>query len=235
MVEAVMEREETTLEKERAKLMGFTKENLLEIALNMSLIKDDANKDAPLLVSSTKSQITEAILEKTNQMTEAVAPVAEAGEELPPAIEPEKAEESDEIEGEAEYLTRIKHLMFTVGEKFAPDLGLVDVQFLDQEIDSWFERGYDVIYFDAVGFHPDGHRLLWVLEKTDKPEYTESKHIIRTLTAAPDAIRKTITGFQADAYISYLMENEDWNLVGVRYNGDDAAGAGLFMVWMLAK
>lgn len=227
-MEAVMEQTEADekLDAERAKLMEYKKNELLEIAGNMSLEVGNGN---------TKAQIIDAILEKSRQMAAAIVPVAEAEEGLSPAIEPERGLDEGEAEMRVEYLTRLKHLMFTVGEKFIPEAGIVDVQFLDQEINIWLERSYNVVHFDAVGFTPDGHRLLWVFEKTEKPKYTQSKHVIRTLTAQADTARKTITGFQADAYVSYLMENEGWELVGVRYNGQDVNGAGLFMVWMLAK
>jgi hypothetical protein len=79
--------------------------------------------------------------------------------------------------------------------------------------------------------------LFYVFELKDKPKYTRSMHIMRLLTPQPNPLRNTITGFQADAYISAFVE-QGWKLLGARYNGNDVMGettTGVFIIWMLVK
>lgn len=222
---------------EHGRLMEYTRSDLLTIAEDMSLT---------IVAKANKTQIVDAILEKTNAAR--ANPDSEPGALEPELTEeevPAKAPESEEavVPEMANmndiYLTDYKHLMFTVGADHRPENGLVDAAHANSEIELWFERNYDVVKFMTAGHDPRGHRMIWVFEKVDKAKFSEAKIIQRTLTSVPDPGRGTITGFQADAYISQLVRVEDWTLLGICYNGDDIGGGantgGVYMVWMLAR
>jgi len=138
------------------------------------------------------------------------------------------------------YMLDIKHLLFWVSDANEPDVmgGVYDVYSADAEISRYLANGFEPAECFVAGFDTRGHRLGWVLRKTDGGLYAEAKHVVRTLTSNPDPARGTITGFQADAYISSLIR-DGWTLVAARINGVDAAPGGgvggFFMVWFLVR
>jgi hypothetical protein len=141
------------------------------------------------------------------------------------------------------YNTRIKHFMFTIGDGPEPDpmIGLLDVDSADAEISRFLAQGYEPLEVFVGGFDIRGHRVGWVLEKggnDDEARYSEAHHVLRTLTGNPDTIRGTVTGFQADAFISNMLD-DGWKLVGVKFNGIDAGpsggSGGIYMIWFLVR
>ncbi len=175
-----------------------------------------------------------------------------AGEQAPEEA-PEKAELSaTEVEADAQAeaareevadaekeapLLPIKHLMVTMHAAPDESIGVLDQAGVNARVDGLLAQGYEPIEFATLGFSPGGHKLFYVFEKVAKPRYTRSMHFMRLLTPQPNPIRSTITGFQADAYISAFIE-QGWKLVGARYNGDDVMGEvmnGIYIIWMLVK
>ncbi len=136
------------------------------------------------------------------------------------------------------YETRVKHFMFTIGEIVDPVAGLVDGPTADAEIGRYLENGYDPVEVFVAGYDTRGQRVGWVLEKVGTPQYTEVRHVMRTLVGNANPNLGLITGFQADAYIGDFL-NQGWELLGVRFNGIDsgpAGGAGgVYMIWFLAR
>jgi hypothetical protein len=131
----------------------------------------------------------------------------------------------------------LKHLMLTFFEKADPNTGVLDQIGVNERVDDLLALGYEPIEFATIGFSPGGHKLFYVFQLVDKPRYTRSMHILRLLTPQPNPLRGTITGFQADAYISAFID-QGWTLIGARYNGDDVLGestTGIFLIWMLVK
>lgn len=160
--------------------------------------------------------------------------------ETPSAIE--DVLPSEDVEAIA-YDTRIKHFMFTISDGPEPDpmIGLLDVDSADAEISRFLAQGYEPLEVFVGGFDIRGHRVGWVLEKgglDDAARYSEAHHVLRTLTGNPDTIRGTVTGFQADAFISNMLD-DGWQLVGVKFNGIDAGpsggSGGIYMVWFLVR
>ncbi len=134
-------------------------------------------------------------------------------------------------------LLPVKHLMLTMYESPDESIGVLDQTGVNARVDGIMAQGYEPIEFQTLGFSPGGHKLFYVFELKDKPKYTRSMHIMRLLTPQPNPIRNTITGFQADAYISAFIE-QGWRLLGARYNGDDILGettTGIYIIWMLVK
>ncbi len=149
------------------------------------------------------------------------------------------AVEAGEVQAVAEPgdLLPVKHLMLTMFEMADESTGVLNQQGVNERVDDLMAQGYEPIEFQAIGFSPGGHKLFYVFELKDKPKYTRSMHIMRLLTPQPNPLRNTITGFQADAYISAFIE-QGWKLMGVRYNGNDVIGestTGIFVIWMLVK
>lgn len=136
------------------------------------------------------------------------------------------------------YETRVKHFMFTIGEIVDPVAGLLDGPTADAEINRYLENGYDPIEVFVAGYDTRGQRVGWVLEKVSTPQYTEVRHVMRTLVGNANPNLGLITGFQADAYIGDFLD-QGWELLGVRFNGIDsgpAGGAGgVYMIWFLAR
>ena len=131
----------------------------------------------------------------------------------------------------------IKHLMLTMFDKADPSTGVLDQVGVNERVDELLAKGYEPVEFATLGFSPGGHKLFYVFRLVDKPRYTRSMHIMRLLTPQPNPLRGTITGFQADAYISAFID-QGWTLIGARYNGDDVLGestTGIFLIWMLVK
>lgn len=167
--------------------------------------------------------------------------VAEVDVALDPVVEPELETPSlfDPYE------SYIKHFMFTVdGNRVEPDadLAIYDVDTVNKEISRFLQNGFIPVEVFTAGANVNGHRIGWVLaqRKPSDPEFSEAKLVLRTLTSSPDPSRNTVTGFAADAYISNLILNEGWTLIGVRYNGDDVglsphSSGGVYMVWFLAR
>lgn len=134
-------------------------------------------------------------------------------------------------------LLPVKHLMLTMYEAADESIGVLDQTGVNARVDGLMAQGYEPIEFQTLGFSPGGHKLFYVFELKKKPKYTRSMHIMRLLTPQPNPIRSTITGFQADAYISAFIE-QGWTLKGARYNGDDVLGettTGIYIIWMLVK
>ena len=134
------------------------------------------------------------------------------------------------------YAGRIKHLMFTLGDIANPDpfSGLMDVGTVDDILARYYEAGYEPTEVFIGGFDTKGHRVGWVLQKSDEPKYKESHVVVQTLTQNPDPGRGTTTGFQADAYIGSFLD-DGWDLLGVRFNGIDMNSGGVYLVWFLAR
>lgn len=134
------------------------------------------------------------------------------------------------------YMTTLKHFMFTVGDVAEPDMlsGLYDVTSVDETIGRYYQNGYEPSEVFVGGFDTRGHRVGWVLQRVKDARFTESHMILQTLTATADPARGTVTGFQADAYISSYLD-DGWELVGVRFNGLDMGSGGVYMVWFLAR
>ena len=136
------------------------------------------------------------------------------------------------------YETRIKHFMFTIGEVIDPMAGLLDGPTADAEIERYLVNGYDPVEVFVAGYDTRGQRVGWVLEKVATPQYTEVRHVMRTLVANANPNLGLITGFQADAYIGDFLD-QGWELLGVRFNGIDsgpAGGAGgVYIIWFLAR
>ncbi len=174
-----------------------------------------------------------------------------AGEQAPEEA-PEEAELSaTEVEADAQAeaareeiaakeeapLLPIKHLMLTMHAAADESIGVLDQVGVNARVDELLAQGYEPIEFATLGFSPGGHKLFYVFEQVEKPRYTRSMHIMKLLTPQPNPIRQTITGFQADAYISAFIE-QGWKLIGARYNGDDVMGEvmnGIYIIWMLVK
>ncbi len=134
-------------------------------------------------------------------------------------------------------LLPVKHLMVTMHAAPDESIGVLDQAGVNARVDELLVAGYEPIEFATLGFSPGGHKLFYVFEQVKKPRYTRSMHIMKLLTPQPNPIRNTITGFQADAYISAFIE-QGWKLVGARYNGDDVMGEvmnGIYIIWMLVK
>lgn len=134
------------------------------------------------------------------------------------------------------YMTTLKHFMFTVGDVAEPDMlsGLYDVTSVDEAIGRYYQNGYVPREVFVGGFDTRGHRVGWVLQRVKDAKYSESHMVLQTLTATADPGRNTVTGFQADAYISSYLE-DGWDLVGVCFNGLDMNSGGVYMVWFLAR
>lgn len=134
------------------------------------------------------------------------------------------------------YQSRLKHFMFTVGDVAEPDVlsGVYSVASLNDLIGRYYRNGYVPREVFVAGADPKGHRVGWVLEKVAKPQFSESLVVVRTLTSSADPDRRTVTGFQADAYLGNLLD-DGWNLVGTRFNGLDAGTGGVYLVWFLAR
>lgn len=161
---------------------------------------------------------------------------AEESAELDEAVA--EAEASNEDNGNLGYFgTKIKHFMFTVdGNMTEPDAlnAIYDTRTVNREVSQWLQAGYVPVDVFTAGYTPQGHRLGWVLEKqAGEPKYTEVSHVMRTLTDQANEQIGSVTGFQADAYLSSLVEDEGWKLIGVRQNGLSADG--LYMVWFLVR
>jgi len=210
--EATAEEEEEELDPDRKRLLGYSMGDLRKIAEEIGA--PSANK---------KEDLVDNILAKSRgeaEPTEAPQLVASPRDDFP--IDP-----SGQVE-----VPLVKHLMMTVGLRAEIGRGVHTWDTLNAEIEKWFARGYEPIMFDAVGFLPEGHRLLWVFKKVDEPKFRECHHIIRTLSARPSPEIGSISGFQADLYISSFIQ-DGWELVGASYNGN--ADDGIYMAWMLAR
>lgn len=191
----------------------------------------------------------------THGIKDAPAPAPEAVEEVTAEAEaPVEAEavveEKPEVELETQtlfdpYESYIKHFMFTVdGNRDEPDLDLAiyDTDTVNKEISRFLQNGFIPVEVFTAGANVNGHRIGWVLAQRNPsdPEFSEAKLVMRTLTSHPDPSRGTVTGFAADAYISNLILNEGWSMIGVRYNGDDVglgprSAGGVYLVWFLAR
>ena len=191
----------------------------------------------------SKKQLVENILAKKEGTVPDVLEEPEEEEEAATVGEPEAVQDdehrelvSDEDENEAPVLP-IKHLMLTMFDKADPSTGVLDQVGVNERVDDLLAQGYEPIEFDTLGFSPGGHKLFYVFRLVDEPRYTRSMHIMRLLTPSPNPLRGTITGFQADAYISAFIDS-GWTLIGAKYNGDDVLGestTGIFLIWMLVK
>lgn len=173
--------------------------------------------------------------EDEQQETEEVDDEPEASEN---GTEPEEADLEPLYD---QYATRLKHFLFTVGDVGQPDpfTGLYDARTVNGILSRYYKHGYSPIMVFAAGYDTRGQRLGWILDNEEGPKYSESKIIMRTLTANPDPQRGTVTGFQADAYVSSFLE-DGWDLLGVEFNGIDTGSprggtGGVFMVWFLAR
>lgn len=217
--EVVTVAEETPLNRDQAdrkRLMAYTVKDLKAIAENLGA--DSA---------TIKADLVNNILAKARgqQQPKVVASTSE-GSDADKAIRPELAEGDDTIQ------PSIKHFMATVSTITKRDQGIYDWQDLDAEISSWFASGFNLIEFQAVGTLPEGHRLFYVFQRSDKPLFKEAHHVVRVLTARPNPTVGSISGFQADTYISSFLD-DGWTLVGARYNGN--APDGIYMAWLLAR
>lgn len=211
-IETAAEEEEEELDPDKARLLGYSMGDLRKIAEEIG---------APS--AGKKEDLVDNILIKSRGQAEPIKappPVASPRDDLP--IQPTGAVE----------VPLVKHLMMTVGLRAEVERGVHTWDSLNAEIEKWFARGYEPLQFDAVGFMPEGHRLLWVFVKVDEPKYSECHHIIRTLSARPSPEIGSISGFQADLYISSFIQ-DGWELVGASYNGN--ADDGIYMAWMLAR
>lgn len=200
---------------DRQRLMNYTVKDLKAIAENLGA--DGA---------TLKADLVNNILAKVGgqQKSTVDAPTTEE-------VDAEIEVSLDEFEGEDKPQPCIKHFMATAGPLTMRDRGIFDWLDLDYEISKWFARGYNPIEFQAVGTLPEGHRLLYVFQK-GKPLFTEAHHVVRVLTKNPNPSVGSISGFQADIYISSFIE-DGWTLVGARYNG--VANEGIYMAWLLAR
>ena len=216
-----------TIDDEREQLLSFGMPELRVIA-------DEIGAEG----ARSKNQLVENILaKKTGQEPEVLEEEAvEEKEEGEDGSAPEQPEETEPKEAPA-LPVAVKHLMLTMFDRADDSIGVKDQVGVNKAVDEWLAKGYDVRTFDTLGFSPGGHKLFWVFEKTDQPKFTRSMHLMRLLTPQPNPIRGTITGWQADEYISAFIE-AGWTLIGAKYNGDDVLGettTGIYIIWMLAK
>lgn len=227
-----------TLEGEREALLEFKMDELRTIAT-------DIGADG----AKTKAQIVENILaKKTGEAApildeEAAAAEAEPQEEPAEILEDaiEQLAESTAIPATtiplAEDPNLVKHLMLTMWTTSDPESGVLSQEAVNNRVNEYLALGYEPIEFEALGVSPVGHKMLWVFQKAENPRYERSMHIMRLITPTANPIRGTMSGFQADAYISAFLE-AGWSLIGARYNGDDVLGeqvTGIYMLWMLVK
>ena len=231
---------DVSVEEERDRLLAYSKTELRVIA-----------EEIGAKVGGTKTQLAENILAKKAGLQ----PPDDIGlpEETPEnGVEDEPVLDATEIEADAQAdaareeasreeveapLLPIKHLMLTMFEAADQYTGVLDQVGVNARVDELLALGYEPIEFQTLGYSPGGHKLFYVFELAEKPRYTRSMHIMRLLTPQPNPLRGTITGFQADAYISAFIE-QGWTLIGARYNGDDVLGestTGIFLIWFLVK
>ncbi len=226
-----------TLEGERDSLLEYKMDELRAIANDIG-----ANS------ARTKKQIVANILAKKTGEVAVISEEEAAAVEAEPQVEEEVEEEvavdvaaidGDQEEGPplAEDPNLIKHLMLTMWTASDPETGVLSQEAVNIRVNEYFSLGYEPVSFEALGVSPVGHKMLWVLQKSETPKYTQSMHIMRLITPQANPVRGTLSGFQADAYISAFLE-AGWSLIGARYNGDDVLGeqvTGIYMIWMLAK
>lgn len=175
--------------------------------------------------ASAEEEQAEEGLEAPELVAEAVA------EPAPEAVEEQEAPVFDP------YQTNVKHFFFTISDIDEPDMNtfVYDVKTVNKEVSRYLKAGYVPVEVYPAGNDVSGHRLGWVLVKEDgEPQYSEAKHIIRTMTAQADPAIGTVTGFQADAYLSSYLD-DGWELVGAKFNGQAAEGGGIYMIWFLIR
>lgn len=202
---------------DRQRLMNYTVKDLKTIAENLGA--ESATRKADLV----NNILAKA---KYQEQSETVEPASEEVEESKEP-NPIAVEDGGDVSAPS-----IKHFMATAGISSRMDQGVYDWHDLDAKISSWFQRGYNPVEFQAVGTIPEGHRLLYVFQKSDEPLFKEAHHVVRVLTARPNPAIGSISGFQADIYIGSFLD-DGWTLVGARYNGN--AEDGIYMAWLLAK
>ena len=227
---------DVSVEEERDRLLAFSKTELRIIA-----------EEIGAKVGGTKAQLAENILAKKAglQPPDDIGLSEEAPEngvgldatEVEADAQADAAREEIAAEEAEAPLLPVKHMMLTMFEAADQYTGVLDQAGVNARVDELLELGYEPVEFATLGFSPGGHKLFYVFELKDKPRYTRSMHILRLLTPTANPLRGTITGFQADAYISAFIE-QGWTLVGARYNGDDVLGestTGIFLIWFLVK
>ena len=232
---------EVSVEEERDRLLAYSKTELRIIA-----------EEIGAKIGGTKAQLAENILAKKAGL-QPPDDIGLSEEDAPEnGVKSEEALDATEVEADAQAdaardaiakeeskapLLPVKHLMLTMFETADQYTGVLDQAGVNARVDELLSLGYEPIEFQTLGFSPGGHKLFYVFELSDKPRYRRSMHIMRLLTPQPNPLRGTITGFQADAYISAFIE-QGWTLVGARYNGDDVLGestTGIFLIWFLVK
>ncbi len=220
-----------TIDDEREQLLSFGMPELRVIAEEIGA---ESARSRVQLVENILAKKTGEAAEVLEEEEALDATEIEADAQADAAREAIAADNPEEIEAP---LTLVKHLMLTMFERADEETGIKDQVGVNEEVDKWLARGYEVDEFQTLGFSPGGHKLFWVFKKVDKPRYTRSMHLMRLLTPQPNPIRGTITGWQADAYISAFIE-AGWKLEGARYNGDDVLGettTGIYIIWCLVK
>jgi hypothetical protein len=239
-----------TIDDEREQLLSFGMPELRVIAEEIGA--DSARSKAQLVENILAKKTGEAAEEIEAPDTAGVAPGdpsvpgpgVPGGDALLSATEVEADAQADAAreaiaadENEEAPPVLVKHLMLTMFDRADENIGIKDQVGVNEEVDKWLARGYEIDEFQTLGFSPGGHKLFWVFKKVDEPRYTRSMHLMRLLTPQPNPIRGTITGWQADAYISAFIE-AGWRLIGARYNGDDVLGettTGIYIIWCLVK
>ena len=127
--------------------------------------------------------------------------------------------------------TEVYHYMRTVGSISNPQFGILAGPELDAEVNSILKAGYDIVDVLAAGYSPEGDRILFIFGKAvdGVSEYTEMHFVKRVLGIGEGAI----TGFNADVWVNYQIENEGYRIYKTLLNGSPPEG--IIVLWILVR
>lgn len=126
--------------------------------------------------------------------------------------------------------TEVYHYMRTVGTISNPQFGILAGAELDAEVNSILKGGYGIIDVLAAGYSPEGDRILFIFGKREgEQEYTEMHFVKRVLGIGEGAI----TGFNADVWVNYQIEQEGYRIFKTLLNGSPPEG--IVILWILVR
>ena len=139
-----------------------------------------------------------------------------------------------EVVGIESAFTDLYHLTRTLGP-FTDGDTVWSSEEASKELMKRFAKGYDLVDVETMGTWPQGGvYVLWLLGKpVDGPrKVTEIHHVVRTVSGMGQG--GSITGFQADAYItSYIKDG--WRLFNDKVTPLGLSPAGVTLLWVLVR
>lgn len=156
-----------------------------------------------------------------------------AAPDATPGPTPEERPAAEVVTEESLYAD-VLHITRTLGP-FTDGDSIWSAEEASKKLAEKFAQGYDLVDVETMGTYPSGGvYILWMLGKPiEGPrKVTEIHHVVRTVSGMGQG--GSITGFQADAYItSYLQDG--WRLFKDRIIPLGLSPAGVTLMWVLVR